>query len=214
MDGYAWLAQAGMFLLLGLLVTPREMVRSAGPALGVAAALMFLARPVAVWACLLPFRFRPREVWFIAWVGLRGAVPIVLAVFPLLAGVPDAMLLFNAAFAVVLASLLLQGTTIAIAARRLGVTLPDQADERRVRALFGDFTLDADAPVGSVAEFYGLLLPREAHLPLSEWIAANLGRPAVVGDSLPLGSASVSVRAMDGARITAVGLKLGDGQAS
>lgn len=214
MDGYAWLAQAGMFLLLGLLVTPREMVRSAGPALGVAAALMFLARPVAVWACLLPFRFRPREVWFIAWVGLRGAVPIVLAVFPLLAGVPDAMLLFNAAFAVVLASLLLQGTTIAIAARRLGVTLPDQADERRVRALFGDFTLDADAPVGSVAEFYGLPLPREAHLPLSEWIAANLGRPAVVGDSLPLGSASVSVRAMDGARITAVGLKLEDGQAS
>jgi potassium/hydrogen antiporter len=213
LDGYAWLAQAGMFLLLGLLVTPHEMARSAGPALGVAAALMFLARPVSVWVCLLPFRFRPREVWFIAWVGLRGAVPIVLAVFPLLAGVPHAMLLFNAAFAVVLASLLLQGTTIGIAARRLGVTLPDQADERRVRAVFGDFTLDADAPVGSVTEFYGLPLPRDAHLPLGQWVAATLGRPAVVGDSVALGSASLSVRAMDGARITAVGLKLEDGQA-
>jgi cell volume regulation protein A len=204
LDGYAWLAQAGMFLLLGLLVTPHEMARSAGPALGVAAALMFLARPVSVWVCLLPFRFRPREVWFIAWVGLRGAVPIVLAVFPLLAGVPHAMLLFNAAFAVVLASLLLQGTTIGIAARRLGVTL---------RAVFGDFTLDADAPVGSVTEFYGLPLPRDAHLPLGQWVAATLGRPAVVGDSVALGSASLSVRAMDGARITAVGLKLEDGPA-
>lgn len=211
MDGYAWLAQAGMFLLLGLLVTPHEMARSALPALGVAVALMFVARPVAVWACLLPFRFGPREVLFIAWVGLRGAVPIVLAVFPLLAGVPDAMLLFNAAFAVVLASLLLQGTTIGIAARRLGVALPDEADERRVRAVFGDFTLDALAPVGSVSEFYGLPSPHDAQQPVGEWVAANLGRPAVVGDSVPLGPASLSVRAMDGARITAVGLKLEDG---
>ena len=103
MDGYAWLAQAGMFLLLGLLVTPSDMVMTAGPALGVAAVLMFVARPAAVWLCLAPHRFRPNEVWFIAWVGPRGAVPIVLAIFPLMAGVPQAMLLFNVAFVAVLA---------------------------------------------------------------------------------------------------------------
>ncbi|MDE1950481.1 MAG: potassium/proton antiporter, partial [Burkholderiales bacterium] len=138
MDGYAWLAQAGMFLLLGLLVTPSAMAATAVPALGVALVLMFLARPAAVWLCLAPFRFRPNEVWFIAWVGLRGAVPIVLAIFPLMAGAPQAMLLFNVAFAVVLASLLLQGTTIGLAARRLRVALPSRANEREQRAVFGD----------------------------------------------------------------------------
>ena len=83
-----------MFVLLGLLATPSRLLQSLWPALGVAAALMFVARPLAVWLCLLPFRFSPRETLFIAWVGLRGAVPIVLAMFPLLAGTPHAVLLF------------------------------------------------------------------------------------------------------------------------
>jgi cell volume regulation protein A len=208
MDGYAWLAQAGMFLLLGLLVTPSAMATTALPALGVAAVLMFVARPAAVWLCLAPFRFRAREVWFIAWVGLRGAVPIVLAMFPLIAGVPDAMLLFNVAFVVVLASLLLQGTTIGLGARRLGVALPTAADERRARAVFGDFSLDAGAPIGSVCEFYGLPVPPDADQPVGEWLARALGRPAVVGDDLHVGAATLSVRAMEGGRITAVGLRV------
>ena len=135
MDGMAWLAQAGMFLLLGLLATPRELAGVAGPAIAVAAALMFVIRPAAVALVLLPFRFSWRETAFIGWVGLRGAVPIVLAIFPLLAGVPGARQLFDVAFVVVLASLLLQGTTIAAAARRFGVGLPERASPIRRAAL-------------------------------------------------------------------------------
>ncbi|MCV4697516.1 cation:proton antiporter, partial [Escherichia coli] len=89
---YAWLSQAAMFLLLGLLVTPSQMLQTLWPALGVSVVLMVVARPVAVWLCLAPFRFRAREVWFVSWGGLRGAVPIVLAVFPVMAGVPGAAL--------------------------------------------------------------------------------------------------------------------------
>ena len=138
MDGYAWMAQAGMFLLLGLLVTPSEALRTWLPALGVAAVLMGLARPVAVWLCLWPFRFPPHDIAFIAWVGLRGAVPIVLAVFPLMAEVDGAKTFFHIAFVVVLASLLLQGTTLPWAARRAGVVLPDRNDTVSARQVYGD----------------------------------------------------------------------------
>ena len=210
MDGYAWLSQAGMFLLLGLLVTPSEMFDSAVPALGIAAALMLVARPIAVWLCLAPFRFRANEVWFISWVGLRGAVPIVLAVFPLMAGVPNSMLLFNVAFVVVLVSLLLQGTTIGLAGRRLGVALPEVSDEQRTRAVFGDFKLTGTATIGQVCDFYGLPAPLEPHMALGDWMSRALGRPAVVGDQLRLGPVTLAVRRMDGASIAEVGLKLED----
>ncbi|WP_454711154.1 potassium/proton antiporter [Cupriavidus nantongensis] len=124
MDGMAWLAQSAMFLLLGLLVTPHRIWEVAGPAVAVAGFLMLVARPVAVWLALLPFRFNARETAFIAWMGLRGAVPIVLALFPLLREVPQSGLLFRIAFAVVLASLLFQGTTVAVAARLARVLRP------------------------------------------------------------------------------------------
>lgn len=126
-DGMAWLSQIMMFLMLGLLVTPSEIPPIALPALGVALALMLVARPVAVWVCLLPFRFPWREQLFIAWVGLRGAVPIVLATFPLLAGVENAMAYFNITFIVVLMSLLFQGWTIAPVARLLRLEVPLKA---------------------------------------------------------------------------------------
>lgn len=208
MDGYAWLAQASMFLLLGLLVTPTELLDSLLPALGVALALILVARPLTVWLCLWPFRFSARETWYIAWVGLRGAVPIVLALFPLLAGTPHARLLFNVAFVVVLVSLLTQGTTIGLMARRLGVALPDPGDEREQRAVFRDFELDPDLPVALVCEFYGLPAPADAHLPVGEWMAAELRRPPVAGDSVALGAATLVVREVRDGRIAHVGLGL------
>ncbi|MEO8602222.1 MAG: potassium/proton antiporter [bacterium] len=128
MDGMAWLAQSSMFLLLGLLVTPRAVAEVAAPALAVAAFLMLVARPVAVWAILAPFRFAAREIGFIAWMGLRGAAPIVLGMFPLLAGIDRADLLFNVAFVVVLTSLLLQGVSVGLTARLFRVALPARAE--------------------------------------------------------------------------------------
>jgi cell volume regulation protein A len=208
MDGYAWLAQAGMFLLLGLLVTPSSLVGTVGPALAVAAVLMFVARPVAVWLCLWPFRFTPRETWYIAWVGLRGAVPIVLALFPLLAGVPRAEELFNVAFVVVLVSLLTQGTSIGWAARKLGVALPDAGDERQERAVFRDFALDPLTPVAALCAFYGLNPPADASGTLADWMAGEIQRPPVVGDSVQLGTATLVVREHRNGRIAAIGLGL------
>ena len=208
LDGYAWLSQAGMFLLLGLLLTPRELLPGLPAALGVAAFLMLIARPLTVWLCLLPFRFAPREVVYIAWVGLRGAVPIVLAVFPLMAGVPGARTLFNAAFVVVLTSLVLQGSTIAWAARRLRVNLPDEDDTPAQRLVFGDFALDGATAVADVCAFYDLAEPPHADWPLQRWIGHALQRPPVVGDHVALGAAQLSVRAMDGARVLVVGLRL------
>ncbi len=209
MDGYAWLSQAGMFLLLGLLVTPTELLRTVWPALGVSLVLMLVARPLSVWLCLAPLRFDRREMMFVSWVGLRGAVPIVLAVFPVMAGVPGAQIFFNVAFVVVLTSLLLQGSTIAWSARRLGMALPDPDDEAQTREVFGDFVLDAHTPVGQLCAFYGLPTPTDSEQTLGHWLEEAQHRPPVVGDSAMLGRAELSVRQMDGGQIERVGIKLG-----
>lgn len=126
-DGLAWLAQIAMFLILGLLVTPSQFIEVALPALAVAVVLMLVARPVAVWLSLVPFRFPWREQAFISWVGLRGAVPIILASYPLLAGIDHGAVYFNVAFIVVLMSLVLQGWTIAPLARVLRLEVPPRA---------------------------------------------------------------------------------------
>lgn len=123
-DGMAWLAQIGMFLVLGLLATPSRMVDVAVPALITAAVLTFVARPIAVAVSLLPFRFPWREQVYMGWVGLRGSVPMVLATFPLLAGLKHATLFFDVAFFIVLVSLIVQGWTVAPAARLLGLQMP------------------------------------------------------------------------------------------
>jgi len=124
LDAATWLAQIVMFVLLGLLVSPHRLVVSIIPAVVVALVLMLAARPIAVFLCLAPFRFNWREKLFIAWTGLRGAVAIFLASIPMLVGLSKAYLYFDVAFVVVIISLLLQGWTLAAAARRLHVALP------------------------------------------------------------------------------------------
>jgi cell volume regulation protein A len=140
-DGLSWLCQIGMFLMLGLLVTPSTLVPVLPPALAIAAVLILVSRPLAVAACLFPLGYSLREFGFVSWVGLRGAVPIFLATIPVLAGVPHALTMFAVAYVVVLTSLIVQGWTVTYAARRLNLDLPPRPEPPQ-RA-------EIDLPVGS-----------------------------------------------------------------
>jgi len=123
-DGMSWLAQIIMFLVLGLFATPSQFPVIIIPAVGLGLFLIFVARPVAVWLCLIPFKFQRPETAFISWVGLRGAVSILLAITPLLGGLENGRVIFNYAFIVVLVSLVVQGWTVGPLARRLGLIVP------------------------------------------------------------------------------------------
>ncbi len=171
LDAVTWLAQIAMFVLLGLLVWPERLLGSLGPALAVALTLMFVARPIAVFLCLAPFRFPWREKLFISWVGLRGAVGIFLASIPLLVGLPRANLYFDIAFVVVLVSLLVQGWTISAAARRLGLALPRK--DRLPRRI------ELDLPGQLAQELVGY--PVGAHSPyLRRRLIPSWARPTLV----------------------------------
>ena len=126
MDGLSWLCQICMFLCLGLLVNPHEMLDVAAVAMLVALFMIFVGRPLSVLLCLLPFgrRVNRRAGLFVSWVGLRGAVPIIFATYPVVAGVPQASLIFNIVFFITIVSLIVQGTSIGWAARKLGLAQP------------------------------------------------------------------------------------------
>lgn len=129
MNGLTWLFQIVMFLSLGLLVNPHEMIEVAGIALLIGLFMIVIARPVSVFACLLPFRkMTNRARLFVSWVGLRGAVPIIFATYPVVAGIPDSNQLFNIVFFITLLSLIFQGMTIAPGARLLHLDLPQEKE--------------------------------------------------------------------------------------
>ncbi|MFS2176532.1 potassium/proton antiporter [Rhizobium pisi] len=123
-DGMTWLAQIIMFLVLGLLATPSQFPIIIVPAILLALFLIFVARPLAVWLSLLPFDYTQQEIGFVAWVGLRGAVSILLAIMPILGKLENGQIYFNTAFIIVLVSLLVQGWTIKPVAKKLGLIIP------------------------------------------------------------------------------------------
>jgi len=171
-DGMAWLAQIVMFVVLGLLVSPHALMQELAPAAIVAGVLIFVARPVAVALCLWPFGFTREEVLFISWVGLRGAVPIFLAMIPVLGGAPASITYFHVAFVVVIASLLLQGWSVPVFARWLNVELPPTPEPgtRTDFELMQDFDRDLvgyrveERSPATLRLFHQLPLPRRARV--------------------------------------------------
>ena len=126
-DGVAWLMQIVLFLTLGLLVFPSKIVPVIGIGLLISLFLIFVARPLSVFISLIPFKMKLRRRFYISWVGLRGAVPIVFATYPLIAGVEKADMIFNIVFFISVSSVLLQGTTLSLVAKWLHVALPEKA---------------------------------------------------------------------------------------
>jgi cell volume regulation protein A len=171
LDAVTWLAQIVMFVLLGLLVWPHRLADSLVGAVVIAAVLMLVARPVAVFLCLAPFGFPWREKLFLSWVGLRGAVAIFLASIPLLVGLPAGYLFFDVAFVVVLSSLLIQGWTVAYAARKLDIsfTRSDPLPRR----------VELDLPGQLAREIVGYPVPANSPF-LRRGLIPNWARPTLV----------------------------------
>ncbi|NLM91973.1 MAG: potassium/proton antiporter [Bacteroidales bacterium] len=145
-DAMAWMSQLIMFLTLGLLVNPHELVPIIIPGLIISFLMIFFSRPLTVFLCLLPFRKMPvKDKTFISWVGLRGAVPIIFAIFPLVANVPHARLIFNIVFFCTLVSLLVQGTSLPFLARWL-----DLAEKPRPLKKIRDFDVEFSNDIKSV----------------------------------------------------------------
>lgn len=129
-DSFAWLMQIVLFLTLGLLVFPSEVVPVIGIGILISIFLILVARPITVFLCLLPFKTGIREKIFLSWVGLRGAVPIVLATYPLIAGAGKAHMIFNIVFFIALTSVIIQGTSLPHVAKWLHLTIPSELKKR------------------------------------------------------------------------------------
>jgi len=172
-EGVGWLAQIGLFVMLGLLASPGRLPAQILPALAVGTVLVLVARPAAVFGVTLPFRLPWRQQAFLSWAGLRGAVPIVLATIPLSAKTLGASRLFDIVFVIVVINTALQGPTLPFAARRLGVVSPAEPLEITVEAapleeLHADL-LQAQIPDGSRlhgVEIFELRLPAQANISL------------------------------------------------
>jgi cell volume regulation protein A len=172
-DGLAWVGQIVMFVVLGLLVTPSELAAVAVPALAVAAVLIFIARPLAVVPLLLPFRFSAREHLLVSWVGLKGAVPIILATFPMMDDLPEGRLLFNVVFFVVLVSATLQGWTLPTLATALRLQQPEPPAAQVSLELLALHEVNAeiiDYPIAPGSALHGMYL-RDAGLPEGALVA-------------------------------------------
>ncbi|MFF0768626.1 potassium/proton antiporter [Nonomuraea wenchangensis] len=170
-EGIGWLAQIGLFVMLGLLVTPRELPSALLPAVIIGLVLLLVARPVSVAACLTPFGMGWRHQAFISWAGLRGAVPIVLATYPIVAAVPGSHQLLNIVFVLVVIFTLIQGPTLPLIARLLRITQPHQAREVEIEA----------APLNVLAaDLLTLTIPPGSRMNGVEIFELRLPKPSIV----------------------------------
>ena len=170
-EGLGWLAQIGLFVLLGLLITPSDLPGQVWPAIVVGTVLLVLARPLSVVLCLVPFRTPWRHQAFISWAGLRGAVPIVLATYPIVADVPGSEQILDVVFVAVVVFTLVQGPTLPAAARALGLVPSDATRELQVEV----------APLDRLdAELLTLAVPRGSRLHGVAVFELRLPRPAVI----------------------------------
>lgn len=132
-DGFAWLAQIVMFLTLGLLVNPSELLPIAGVGLLIGSFMIILSRPISVWLCLAPFPKMPKKAkHYVAWVGLRGAVPIIFATYALTAKLEHANIIFNIVFFITIISLIVQGTSVPFVAKKLGLVDDGKQDDQQL----------------------------------------------------------------------------------
>jgi cell volume regulation protein A len=173
-DFVAWASQIGMFILLGLLVIPSHLEAVAGVGLALALLLALVARPAAVAACLVPMGFGAREIVLVGWAGLRGAVPIILAVIPVLAGAPRAGRLFDVVFFVVLVSVVVQGGTVRWVARRLRVAVAEPEIPEAVLEIDSTQPLDVELLTFWVDRASAVCGARIADIPFPERSSAML----------------------------------------
>ena len=193
MSSMTWLAQIVVFLMLGLLVNPHEMLTVAPVSLLIGVFMIIIGRPVSVFACLAPIRrISLRARCLVSWVGLRGAVPIIFATYPVVADVPGASQIFNIVFFVTLLSLLVQGTTVVSCARKLGLTAPEPTDS-------SDFGVELDSDLPTSLDTLTLT---ERHL-----AAGNTLRDM----NLPKGSLVMMVRRQDRYKVPNGKMKLHPG---
>jgi cell volume regulation protein A len=173
-DALAWLSQVGMFLILGLLVYPTRLLDAAWVGLGIALSLAIVVRPLVVAICLVPFRYAKREVAYIGWVGLRGAVPIVLATYPVLVGAPGADRLFDVVFFVVVVTALVPGATVAWVTRKLGLQTKEPPAPHAVLAIESRQPLQGELMSFYIDEALVVTGMELEELPLPEGAAVTL----------------------------------------